>query len=56
VQNEPLRLLAATISIEHLRLLDRCQRGKRKRLGFAALKNGRAVCARQHAHFAIDRP
>src|SRR5439155_27016428 len=56
VQNEPLRLFATAVSIEHLRFLDRRQRGKRDRLGFAALENGRAVRARQEAHFATDRP
>ena len=56
MQNEPLRLLAAPVSIEHLRFLDRRQRGKRDRLGLAALENGRAVRPRQGAHFATDWP
>src|SRR5207249_9784034 len=56
VQNEPLRLLAAPVSIEHLRFLDRRQRGQRDRLGFAALENRRAMRPRQGAHFATDRP
>src|SRR6188472_931187 len=55
VQNEPLRLFAAAVSIKHLRLLDRRQRSEGDRLGFSALKNGRTVCARQTTYFATDR-
>ena len=39
MQNEPFRLFAAAVSINHLRLLDRRERGQRDRLSFAALEN-----------------
>src|SRR5207237_2257502 len=55
VQNESLRLFAATVGINHLRLFDRSECGERERLGFTALKNRRTVCARQYAYFAADR-
>src|SRR5262245_7753058 len=56
MQNEPLRLLSAAVSIEHLRLLDWRQCRERNGLGFAALENGRAVRTGQNAHFATNRP
>src|SRR5207245_4456255 len=52
MQNEPLRLFAAAVGIEHLRLLDRRQRSERHRLSFPTLKNGRAVRSWSNAHFA----
>ena len=55
VQNEPLRLFAAAVSVQHLRFFDRRQSGQGECLRFAALENGRAMRARQHAHFAGDR-
>ena len=55
VQNEPLRLFAAAVSINHLRLLDRRQGSESNRLGFSALKYGRTVRARQNAYFAANR-
>ena len=54
MQKEALRLFAAAVGVDHLRFFDRRERGERERLGFAALENGRAMRARQHADFAGD--
>src|SRR5262245_60015316 len=54
VQNEPLRLFATAIGVQHLRFLDRSQRSQRDGLSFSTLKNSRTVRARQNAHFATD--
>jgi hypothetical protein len=56
MQNEPLRLFAPAVSINHLRFLDWGERSQRNCLCFAALENGRTMRARQDAHFAADRP
>src|SRR5205814_8541918 len=40
MQQKPLRLFAAAVSIDHLRFLVRGERGKGEGLRFAALKNG----------------
>ena len=55
MQNEPLRLFAAAISIDHLRLFDRRECGEGERLGLAPLENCRTMCARQNADLARDR-
>src|SRR5262252_613770 len=56
MQNKSLRLFAPAVRINHLCFFDRSERGKRKRLSFAALKNRGAMCSGQHAYFAADRP
>ena len=54
VQEEALRFFAAAVGIDVLRFFDRRESGERDRLRFAALENGRAMRARQHADFAGD--
>src|SRR5437762_2682762 len=55
MQNEPLRLFAAAVSIDHLRFFDRRECGEGERLGLAALENCRTMRARENADLARDR-
>ncbi len=48
-------LFAAGIGVEFLRVFAGAQGGQRDGLGFAAAEHGRAVGARQNAHFAGNR-
>src|SRR5437762_698709 len=54
MQQKPFRLFAAAVGIDHLRFLDWREGGECEGLGFAALKNGRAMRAWQHSDFAAD--
>src|SRR5437762_4061243 len=54
MQQKAFRLFAAAIGIDHLRFLDWREGGEGEGLGFAALKNGRAMRAWQHPNFAAD--
>src|ERR1044071_3315463 len=55
MQNEALRLFAATVSVDHLCFFDRRKGRKRHCLSFAALEDRRAMRPREHADFATDR-
>src|SRR5437016_13918837 len=55
MEEKALRSFAAAVGVDVLRFFDRRESDERKGLGFAALKNGRAVRAREHAYFAGDR-
>src|SRR5207237_3094705 len=55
MQNETLRSYSATVGIDVLRFFNWRERHEGERLGFAALKNGRSMCPRQHAHFTRNR-
>ena len=52
MQNEPLRSFATAVSIDHLRLFNRRERGQGECLCFAALENCRTMRARQNADLA----
>src|SRR5205085_11065457 len=54
MKQKTLRSFTAAIGVDILRFYDRRQRDESERLGFAALKNGRAMRARQDADFARD--
>src|SRR5204863_8683361 len=54
VQNEALRLHAATIGVDVLRFFNGSESGQGERLGFAPLKYGGAMSAREDADFAAD--
>src|ERR1700757_381446 len=56
MEDKPLRLLAAAVSVDHLGLFNRRQRGQRQRLRFTALENRRTVRPWQHADLTVDRP
>jgi hypothetical protein len=49
-------LFASAVRINHLCFFNGSQGRKRERLSFAALKNRRTMCSRQHTYFARDRP
>ena len=55
MQQKAFRLFATAVGVDHLRFFDWSERSQCQCLRFTALKNGRAMRARQHRHFAADR-